>query len=51
LSISFTFWLCWSLLSIMQQHCWSCNIAVVDVTALLTWCNSAVNPVTVQSLM
>ncbi len=28
---------------VMQQSCWSCNSAVIDVTALLTWCDSIVD--------
>jgi hypothetical protein len=42
---------CWcdSAVDVMQQHCWSCDSAVVDVTALLImrqfcgWCNGAVH--------
>ncbi len=45
------FWLCWSALLIMQQWCRSCDSAVIDVSVLLTSCNSTVDHATVPPLM
>ncbi len=42
---------CVSAVDVMRQRRRSCNSAVVDVTALLTWCDSAVDHVTALSIM
>jgi hypothetical protein len=46
--------LCWvqtPLYGFLNQHCWSCYSAVVDVLVLSTWCNSTVVDVSALSLM
>ncbi len=44
---------CWCVgpVDIMQQHCWSWYSAVVDVTALSMWCDSAVHHATALLIM
>ncbi len=44
---------CWRVgtVNVMQQRCQSCDSVVIAVSALLMWCNSAVDHATVPPLM